>query len=648
MCGILGHFSFGDQRPDADRWRTLVNLIGHRGPDDSTFWHDGPFVFGHRRLSIIDLAQGHQPMATDDGRLVVTFNGEIYNYIELREELTKCGHRFRTGSDTEVLLHGYRAWGIGLPARLRGMFAFAIADRGRRELFVARDRFGEKPLLYTQDGCGVSFGSEMKVLAALPEVRRELNEESLASYLCLNYVPGTSTMLKGVNRIPPATWHLWSADGRSRAGTYWSPPDAAEPDLAIPFDQAIERLEALLDSSARLALRSDVPVGIFLSGGIDSSLIARSASRSGRLAAAYCLTFEDSNYSEWPKAQATARQLEIPLFDVRLGPHALEDFLQLVEHADDPLADSSAIAVWTLSREVSRRWKVVLSGDGGDELFGGYLTYPATLIHGMTTSRLPVSVRRMIATAGLGLATSERKVSSSYKLRRFLRAVDLPPGVAHFTWNGTWLPDEARRLVTRPAAAAAATSALTRLASAHGLGGRPTLRQLQIADVREYLPNDILSKSDRMSMAHGLEVRSPFLDPDLADFALRLPRSFKVSMTGRTKRVLRQLAARTYGVDVAGAPKQGFSIPVHAWLRSAARPLVDDLLSPRSLADIPALDARTVAAAVADHMNGRRSFGFELWGLMVLVAWHRRFVRDRFIVPPGPAPRSVDITACAA
>jgi asparagine synthase (glutamine-hydrolysing) len=647
MCGILGHFSFGDRRPDVELWCRLVNLIGHRGPDDSTCWHDGPFVFGHRRLSIIDLSEGHQPMATDDGRLVVTFNGEIYNYIELRDQLIGHGHRFRTQSDTEVLLHGYREWGTDLPCRLRGMFAFAIADRGRRELFVARDRFGEKPLLFAQHAAGVSFGSEMKVLAALPELRPELNDESLAAFLCLNYVPGTATMLRGVDRIGAGTWRLWTADGRMRAGSYWTPPDPLGPDLAMSMPEATERLEALLDASARIALRSDVPVGIFLSGGIDSSLVARSAAKAGRLSSAYCLTFADDSYSEWPKAEATARQLDVPLVEVRMDAAAPEDFLSLVEHADDPLADSSGLAVWTLARAVARQVKVVLSGDGGDELFGGYLTYPATLAHAAMTSRLPMPIRRGIARASVRLPTSERKVSATYKARRFLRALDLAPALAHYSWNGTWLPAEARRLVTTSALAGEVSAALTKLAAGLGLPERPTLRQLQEADVREYLSNDILVKSDRMSMAHGLEVRSPFLDPDLAEFALRLPATLKVSR-GTTKRILRQLAARTYGADVSGARKQGFSIPVHAWLRGPARPLVADLLAPASVADVPGLEARAIAAVVNDHMTGRRSYGFELWGLMVLVAWHRRYIRGRVVAPPGPVPRTLEFAACAA
>jgi asparagine synthase (glutamine-hydrolysing) len=390
-----------------------------------------------------------------------------------------------------------------------------------------------------------------------------------------------------------------------------------------------------------------VPVGIFLSGGIDSSLIARSAARSGRLSTAYCLTFSEPSYSEWPKAERVARQLGIPLVEVRLTSEALGDFIRLMDHADDPLADSSALAVWVLARQASRETKVVLSGDGGDELFAGYLTYQATLWHEAVTARLPRPARQVLARACSFLRTSELKVSSTYKLHRFLRAANLPPAVAHFTWNGAWLPDQARELLAGAERRRAASGALTRLTAAHALPACPTVRQLQAADVTDYLPNDILTKSDRMSMAHGLEVRSPFLDPALADFALRLPAALKVMRRGATKRILRELAKRSYGVEVTGAQKQGFSIPVHAWLRGPGRPLVDDLLSPQSIASIPALDQSGVSVAVAEHMSGRRSYGFELWGLAVLVAWHRRYVQQRVAVPGGPAPRLVEIKAGA-
>jgi asparagine synthase (glutamine-hydrolysing) len=645
VCGIVGQFSFGGGRPDAERLIPLVNSIAHRGPDDSTYWHDGPFFFGHRRLAIIDLASGRQPMATEDADLVVTFNGEIYNYIELKAELAACGHVFRTSSDTEVLLHGYRQWGVDLPSRLIGMFAFAIADRRTRELFIARDRFGEKPLLLLDSPKSIAFASELRPLAALVQ-QRELNDDALPAYLCLNYVPGDETLMKGVRRMRPATWRVYAENGTVREGCYWRPP-APEPSPG-GIAEVVERVETLLDRAVRLALRSDVPVGLFLSGGIDSSLIARSAARSGHLERAFCLVFDDSSYSEWPNAMATARHLGIPLTPVKLDASAMSQFIELVSHADDPLADSSALAVWTISREAARHNKVVLSGDGGDELFGGYLTYRATLWHNDTTSRLPAALSRGISRLGRTLWTTERKVSASYKAMRYLRAVHLPSREAHFTWNGAWLPDQAAALLTRPELRAKARDALRDLASVHRLPVRPGVNALQAADVGEYLPNDILTKSDRMSMAHGLEVRSPLLEPGLADFALRLPAALKVTHRGPSKRVLRELARRSYGIDVASARKQGFSIPVHNWLRQPGRTLVEDLLGKRSISSVPQLDAAQVSRLTHDHIVGRRSLGFELWGLCVLVAWHRAYVQALPSAVPAAVPQRVEFRVGAA
>jgi asparagine synthase (glutamine-hydrolysing) len=634
MCGILGQFACDGRLRSGDVLRRLVATLKHRGPDGAAWWAGGPFFFGHRRLAIIDLRQGAQPMATDDGSLVVTFNGEIYNYLELRHELQLHGHEFRTQSDTEVLLHGYEQWGRDLPAHLKGMFAFALADGRRRQLFLARDRFGEKPLFFVEAAESVSFASELKTLAALPGVERRLDEQALAGYLCLNYVPGDATLVRSIRRVAPASWRLYGQTGLLASGRYWEPPsDDADDRPALTEDDALAQLEPLLDRAVELALRSDVPVGVFLSGGIDSSLVARSAARSGRLSRAYCLAFDESSYSEWSAAQETARQIGVPITKVVLSSRALEDFLPIVEHADDPLADSSALAVWTLAREAALSSKVVIGGDGGDELFGGYLTYQATLWHDHVTSRFPGVARRMLRRSASLLPTTERKVSGTYKLRRFLRAAELAPSIAHFTWNGTWLPDEAAHLVSGAALKASTREALSRLAVAHRLPSHPTLRQLQAVDVSEYLPNDILAKGDRMTMAHGLELRAPFLEPELAEFALRLPARFKVGLSGRPKRILRALAARAYGVATAGARKQGFSIPVHAWLRGPARELTCDLLATTSVRELGVLDPVVVQRVLDDHMGGRRSYGFELWGLMVLVAWYRGRIKTPPLIP---------------
>jgi asparagine synthase (glutamine-hydrolysing) len=620
MCGILGRLAWDGPVDPEGVLPGLLRLIAHRGPDDAASWSDGPFFLGHRRLSIIDLAAGAQPMGSADGALVITFNGEIYNYRELRAQLAGRGHAFRTSSDTEVLLVGYREWGEGLLPRIVGQFAFAIADRRNRSLFLARDAFGEKPLFYHETAGSVSFASELRALAALPGLPRDLDEQALGAYLSLNYVPGEATLLRSVRRLAPGSFRVYAGDGSVRQGVYWRPPRPAPRECSL--EQGLETLRTELDRAVRYALESDVPVGIFLSGGMDSSLVAESASRQGRLTRAYCLDFPVEGYSEWSRASAVAERLSLPLERVRLGPEAAADFLEVVEHGDDPLADSSSLAVYTISRAAARTHKVVLGGDGGDELFAGYLTYPASRAHARFVSRLPLAVRRALASAARRIPTSEGKVTRSYKAMRFLRASHLPTREAHFTWNGTWLPEDAARLVRGESAAAAARAALRDLARRHDLPERPDLLDLQRADIADYLANDILAKVDRMSMAHGLEVRAPLLQPALADFALGLPAALRFG-GGPTKRLLRELARRVYGSPIADAPKQGFSIPIHAWLRGPLRDQAEELLSPAAIDPIGAIDPAAVGAVWRDHLSGARSWGFEVWGLMVLSAWHR-------------------------
>ncbi|MGD0090660.1 MAG: asparagine synthase (glutamine-hydrolyzing), partial [Planctomycetota bacterium] len=348
MCGIVGIYSLEGPPPHRELWPQLVNHLRHRGPDEGAWWADGPFFLGHRRLSIIGLASGGQPMASSDGQMVVVFNGEIYNYIELRAELEAKGHQFRTDSDTEVLLYGYREWGVELPQRLTGMFAFAIADRQRRELFVARDRIGEKPLFLARTGKYVAFASELRPLAGLPDLPRAIAVEALGEYLLLNYVPGDGCLMAGVKRLLPGHWKLFSLSGE-RGGAYWSPPEAGAPEDGRSPAACLEEWRERFDRAVRFTLRSDVPVGIFLSGGVDSSLVAESAMRQGRLNRAYCIDFEEESYSEYEGAKQVAARLGLSLERIRLTPKALEDFSLLVEHADDPLADSSALAVWTIS-----------------------------------------------------------------------------------------------------------------------------------------------------------------------------------------------------------------------------------------------------------------------------------------------------------
>ncbi len=628
MCGIVGIFAFAGPPPHRDHWETLVNHLYHRGPDEGAWWSDGPFFLGHRRLSIIDLSGGEQPMATSDGRFVITFNGEIYNYRELREELADLGHIFSTDSDTEVLLYGYRQWKHELPQRLRGMFAFAIADRTESELFIARDRFGEKPLFYWKGDRYFAFASEMRPLLALPDLDRAIDVSALGEYLTLNFVPGTHTLVRGVFRLPQASWRCIS--GKSdRGAEYWHPPGKVERNRDSQA-AVVSEWRARFDRAVRYTLVSDVPVGIFLSGGMDSALIAESAVRQGTISAAYFLDFEETSYSEYQAASEVATKLNLPLARTTLTTSDLKLFLELVEHGDDPLADSSALAVWKISELAARENKVVLGGEGGDELFGGYLTYRASLLHQRYIESLPKFVRDALATIGQQLPTSEHKVSFSYKLRRFLRATQLRTLQAHQSFNGTWLPDDVPRLLSPELGRTWLKSRNPAPRDAHEMNrGQLTLLDLQLADIRTYLPDDILTKVDRMSMAHGLEVRAPYLDYEFASWALALPERLKISANGELKHLPRVVAEGLFSEQIARRPKQGFSIPIHEWVRGPLRELVNDLLSDSSLKKLRLLNPAQVKKLLEEHNSRRRSYGFEIWGLLVLAAWHRARIEQR-------------------
>ena len=610
MCGIVGRFAW-EAPLEPDRVDGVVDHLRHRGPDERGFWSDARFAFGHRRLSIIDLSSGQQPMASADGSLVVTFNGEIYNYAALRRELERLGHGFRTSSDTEVLLEGYREWGESSRAGCSGCSPSRLPIGGRASCSWCAT--ASEKSRSTSGGAGaVTFASELRPLVALGLAGTGLDLAALGAYLCLNYVPGEATLLARVRRLLPGSWRHYSA-GRVATERYWSLRAGVEP-APRTLPEAVDALRARLDEAVRHALVSDVPVGIFLSGGMDSSLVAESAARQGRLARAYCLDFAEAGFSEWPRAERVAKALGIPLERVSFGQDSVRSFVSLVEHADDPLADSSALPVWTISQAAARSNKVVLGGDGGDELFAGYLTYQASLAHARFVNRLPLGLRRLAAAAAPWLPTSEGKVSTTYKLMRFARAANLPTAEAHFSWNGTWLPREAARLLRPEAARAAAAGSLRALVTRLGLPRDPTLSDLQRADVAEYLPHDILAKVDRMSMAHGLEVRAPFLQPAVAELALSLPAELRCGITGRPKRLLRELARRTYGPEVADAPKQGFSIPIHQWLRGPLRDTAEELLSENALRAIDVLEPSAVRAVWQDHLAGRRSHGWSSGG----------------------------------
>lgn len=625
MCGIFGFADWRQPLPSVERLAQATNLLRYRGPDGGAYWTEDGVFLGHRRLAIIDLATGDQPMPSRDNRYVLIFNGEIYNYPELREALRAEGGVFSTSSDTETIVEGYRLLGPAIVPRLEGMFAFAIYDRVAKTLFLARDRFGEKPLLVADTPGRVVFASELSPLAAIGAGDRAIDLDALGGYLCLNYVPGERTMMAGIRRVAPATWELHGADGLIKRERYWDAGSGSGPRESADLESTLDELQAHIDEAMRITLRADVPVGLFLSGGTDSGIVAESAARLGKLQKAFCVDFADAAFSEWPLAKRVADKIGVEIERVPLDSSAVSRFLEIAGHLDDPLADSSALPVWTVAQAASRDVKVVLSGDGGDELFGGYLTYPATHAHGLISPWLPRGAWSALSSiANRRRVNDAVKVGLDYKAQRLLRAMALPTAEAHFTWNGTWTPGDAARFVRSDVAIAAARTALKHVAESRGLPKRPSMHQLQLADIAEYLPNDILTKVDRATMAHGLESRAPLLNRAVAEFALTIPYEFRATSRARTKVLLRALLKRHFGAEHANAPKQGFSIPIHRWLRSEGKATMTALLAPDRVEAVGVLDATAVSEAMDAHLTHRRAYGWELWGLMVLVNWHEQ------------------------
>ena len=632
MCGIAGLYNVRFDHPQRVVLAEMADMLAHRGPDGSGQVEIDNVGLGHRRLSIIDLEGGGQPMYSWDRRYVVTFNGEIFNYVELRDQLSARGSQFRTRSDTEAILEVFRHYNIRGFELLNGQFAFALYDTLQKELFLVRDRIGEKPLYYAKTGDAVVFASEVKaVLHFINSVsgKVRIHLPSLASFLSLNYVPMNNTLVDGVYALPPGTF-LCAHKADLQPQSFCS-ADAVSAIDCSESTAAVE-LERLLIESARLRLRSDVPLGVFLSGGVDSSLVCCALSRLDCSATCYTANFRESAFSEASNARQISRLLSLPCQEIDIDlerediPLLIE---QLVRHGDEPLADSSALAVFVLCRETAAHVKVVLSGDGGDEFFGGYLTYQATLL----SARLPRLARKagfLMRSIPHLFPAPRGKVGFLERLERFLRSLSLPPGAAHFAWNGMFglrekslllSPEILRQLPLEDTFCELAARLKVDLA-------RPSLRQLLLADQCNYLVNDILAKVDRMSMAHGLEVRPVYLDPRLVGFARSLPSN--LALKGRRSKVLlRQLLKRMLPQYPSQLHKQGFSIPVHLWFRSKLKEFMGDLIHSTEVKNSLMINQSEVLRLWDLHQRGRRNLGFELWGVMILLLWHRRFLRPQ-------------------
>lgn len=589
----------------------------HRGPDSEGLFDGGEAVLAARRLSIIDLDGGRQPIANEDGSVVVVQNGEIYNYRELRRELQASGHRFATASDTEVLVHAYEQHGDAFLGRLRGMFALAIWDARERRLLLARDRFGIKPLYYRQAGGGLAFASELKAMLELPGFSRGIDPDAVAAFLAFNSIPAPLTIFAEARKLPPGCSLAWR-DGEVAVERYARPaPVAAAEARRGPAAGLAEELRDALRDSVRAHLVADVPVGVLLSGGVDSAgLTALAAAEAGEGVKTFSIGFEEESFDELSRARLVAERYGTDHHELVLRPDAAELLPKLVEAFDEPFGDSSAVPTYLVSELAAGEVKVALSGEGGDELFGGYHTYVADLI-APRVGWMAQAASPLIE----ALPSSDARVSFDYKAKRFARAAHLPPLERHHAWKEIFSAELRASLLG--GAGGWDPVDLYRERYAETEGAEP-LARLQDVDLGIYLVDDLLVKTDRSSMAHSLELRVPFLDPVVADLALGLATPLKVRGTAK-KRLLRRALAPLLPREILRGPKQGFSIPLAGWLRGPLEPFAREALSAATLRRQGVLDPDVAGALLDAHCAGREDLSRQLWGLMSFTLWFDRY-----------------------
>jgi asparagine synthase (glutamine-hydrolysing) len=621
MCGICGLVSLdGATAPDPAALSAMNETLVHRGPDSDGSVIDGPCGLAMRRLSIIDLAGGDQPIANEDGRIQVVQNGEIYNYRHLRDELERRGHTFATHSDTEVLVHLYEDRGPAFVEALRGMFAIAIWDSRENRLLLARDRFGIKPLYYRVADGMVSFASELKALLRQPGFSREIDPQALESFLSFNSIPSPLTIFKEGRKLPAG--HILVAErGEVTISRFARPAPASAGEVRREGDDALAaELRDRLRDSVRAHLVSDVPVGVLLSGGIDSAaLTAMAAGESGYRVSTFSIGFEESSFDELDNARLVAKRYGTDHHELVLRPDAVDLLPRLVEAFDEPFGDSSALPTYLVSQLAADTVKVVLSGEGGDELFGGYYTYVADRLAPRVGRAAPF-LRPLVEL----LPSSSEKVSFDYKAKRFVRGAHLPPVERHHAWKEIFSPEAQEELLNEPRVSDPLDVYRARYAETEGA---PALARLQDLDLGIYLVDDLLVKTDRASMAHSLESRVPFLDPVVAELALALETRQKVRGFSK-KRLLRQAVEPLLPKEIIRGRKQGFSIPVAAWLRADLEPFARDVLSAETIERQGYLSPEAVTAVLDEHTSGKEDLSRQIWGLLNFTLWFDRYARD--------------------
>jgi asparagine synthase (glutamine-hydrolysing) len=629
MCGICGiATAHGDA--DLDALRAMSDQLVHRGPDSHGEHADGGVAIAARRLSIIDLEHGDQPIANEDGTCVVVQNGEIYNYPELRRELERAGHELRTRCDTEALVHLYEEHGTGFAERLRGMFAVAIWDAPRRRLVLARDRYGIKPLYYRDVGGELRFASELR---ALP--RGEIDLDALEAFLAFNSIPAPYSIFRDVRKLPAGHVLVWQ-DGAVSLERYARPGPAGAGEIRDGDEaELVEELRARLRDSVRAHLLSDVPVGVLLSGGVDSAVLAAlAAQETSDPVHTFTIGFAERSFDERADARLVAERYGTEHHELLIRPEPEVLLRALADAFDEPFADSSALPTYLVSQLAAEHVKVALSGEGGDELFGGYYTYAADLIADRVAP-----LARLARPLVEALPASTRKASLDYKAKRFVRAAHLPSLERHHGWKEIFSPDARTDLTDRRSSFDPVDVYRARYAET---AGAPELARLQDVDFGVYLVDDLLVKTDRASMAHSLEARVPFLDPLVTNLAFALPTRLKVR--GLAKKVLlRKAAAPLLPPEIVHGRKRGFSIPAAAWLRGELEPFARETLSAVNLERQGFFRPEPVTRLLDEHVAGRDDWSRQLWGLLAFTLWYERHVEQE-----PPQLRSARMEALAA
>jgi len=625
MCGIAGfvdRWDSGQARPVEERAAILdsmCRIIEHRGPDDQGVTLDRGVALGMRRLSIIDLAGGHQPISGEDGSVSIVYNGEIYNFHELKDRLEAAGHKFKTHCDTETVLHGYEEFGPDCLKDLRGMFAFAIWDAKRQVLFIARDRAGKKPLYYSVTrGGSLIFGSELKVLLQHPDVEREIDPKALDAYFTLGYIPDPYSIFKNVKKLPPGHYLTFS-EGRLDVKQYWD--FNFNPSESLREEDYLEELRFLLDESVRLRLISDVPLGAFLSGGIDSStIVGLMARHSAQPVKTFSIGFHEDSYNELKYARMTAQKFGTDHHEFFVTPEICSVVDELAWFMDEPFADQATIPNYVVSKLAREHVKVVLSGDGGDELFAGYTRYIVAQ-NRASFDLIPKTLRQ-------GLGPLSKNLPHGTKGRNYLFNISLDPVSRYLDSVSTFTSLNRESLYTRDFRDLVGTegyvSSLFRDLSARVTTGEPLDRLLYI-DSKTYLPGDILAKVDRTSMAVSLEARAPLLDHKLIEFVGQMPAKLKLSGL-ESKHLLKKAVADLVPHEILNRPKQGFGVPIQDWINRQLRSRIrESLTEPRSQ-QRGYVEPGYINVLLNEHERGRRDHSDGLWALFMLELWHRQFI----------------------